>query len=70
LLEDILSVELAEGMLSVEQAKVADDWLWHNGRIDNIPKVGFSCFGKLELERAKDRMEIIAGSEGPIAWCG
>jgi hypothetical protein len=36
LLEDMLSVELAEGILSVELIEAVDDWLWCNGRIDNI----------------------------------
>jgi hypothetical protein len=35
-----------------------------------MPEVGFDCFGKLMVERAKGRMESIAGGEGPIAWCG
>jgi hypothetical protein len=47
LLEDVLSVELAEGMLSVELVKVVHDWLWHNGRTDSMLKVGLGCFGKL-----------------------
>jgi hypothetical protein len=64
----MLYVELAEGILSVELAKVVDGWLWHNDRIDNMSKVGFGCFGKLVVERANDRMENIIGSEGPIAW--
>jgi hypothetical protein len=66
----MLSVELEEGMLSVELAKVVDDWLWHNGRIDNMPEVGLGCFGKHVLERVRDKMKNIAGSEGPITWCG
>jgi hypothetical protein len=65
--EDILSVELMEAMLSVELAKAVDDWLWHNCRIDSMSEVGLGCFGLLVEERAKDRMENIAGSDGPIA---
>jgi hypothetical protein len=64
------SVELAEGILTMELAKAVDDWSWRNGRIDNMSKVGLGYFGELVVERAKDRMENIAGSEGPIAWCG
>jgi hypothetical protein len=63
-------VGLAEGMLSVELAKIVDDWLWHNGRIDNMSEVGLGFFGMLVVEKAKDMMENIAGGEGPIAWCG
>jgi hypothetical protein len=65
----MLSVELG-GILSVELVKVVDDWLWHNGRIDNTPKVGLGCFGMLVVDRVKGRMENIAGGEGPTAWCG
>ncbi len=57
-------------MLFAELAKVEDDWLWHNGRIGSMSKVSFGCFGKLVVERAKDRIENIAGSEGAVAWCG
>jgi hypothetical protein len=57
-------------MLFVELAKVMDDLLWRSGRIGNMAEVGLSCFGKLVVERAKDRMKNIAGSERPIAWCG
>jgi hypothetical protein len=54
-------------MLFVELAKVVDDWLWHSGGIDSMPEVGLAYFGKLVVERAQDRMENIAGSDGPIA---
>jgi hypothetical protein len=67
--ENMLSVELTEGMLSMELVKVVDDWFWHNCRIDSMPKVGLGHFCKLVEERAKDRMDNIAGSEEPIAWC-
>jgi hypothetical protein len=33
-------------------------------------EVGLGYFDKLVVKRAKDTMENIAGSEGPIAWCG
>jgi hypothetical protein len=32
-----------------------------------MPEVDLGYFGKLVVERAKDKMENIAGSEGPIA---
>jgi hypothetical protein len=70
LLEDMLSVEPVDGMLFVELAKAIDDWLWHNGRINNMLEVGLGYFGKLVVERAKDRMENVASSEGAIAWYG
>jgi hypothetical protein len=65
-----LGVRLAKGMLSVELTEVVNDWLWCNDRIDNMPVVGLGYFGKLVVERAKDRIENIAGSEGAVAWCG
>jgi hypothetical protein len=34
-------------MLSMELAKVADDWLWRNGMIDNMVEVGLGCFVSL-----------------------
>jgi hypothetical protein len=70
LLEDMLFVELVEGMLSMELAKAVDDWLWRNGKIDNMLEVGLGYFGKLVVERVKDKMENIASSEGPIIRCG
>jgi hypothetical protein len=33
-------------------------------------EVEFGCFGKLVVEKVKDRMENIVGGERPIAWCG
>jgi hypothetical protein len=58
------------GMLLVELMESVDHRLWRNGRIDNMPDVGLGYFGKLVVERANDRMENIADSEEPIAWCG
>jgi hypothetical protein len=60
----MLFVELVEGMLSMELAKAVDDWLWRNGKIDNMLEVGLGYFGKLVVERVKDKMENIASSEG------
>jgi hypothetical protein len=65
----MLSTELVKGMLSVELVEAVDDWLRQNGRIDNMLVVGHGYFGKLVVERAKDRMERFAGSEEPIVWC-
>jgi hypothetical protein len=62
--------KLLEDMLFVELAKVVDDWLWCSGRIGNMLEAGLGCFGKLTVERVKDRMESIVVSEGPTAWCG
>jgi hypothetical protein len=53
----------------VELAKVERDWLWHNGRIGSMSKIGFDYFGKLVVEKVKDRMENNAGGAEPIAWC-
>jgi hypothetical protein len=58
-----------EGMLFVELVKVEDGWLWCNGRIGGIPEVGFGCFDKLVVEKAKDRTGSIVDGEEPIAWC-
>jgi hypothetical protein len=60
---------LAEVTLFVELAKVERDWLWHNGRIGSMSKIGFDYFGKLVVEKVKDRMENNAGGAEPIAWC-
>jgi hypothetical protein len=49
-------VELAEGMLSMERVKVTDGWLWRNGSIGNMPEDGIGYFGKLAVEKAKDRL--------------
>jgi hypothetical protein len=57
-------------MLFVVLTEAVGDWLWHNGRIDGMSEVGLGYFGKLVVERAKDMMENIAGSEGTIAWYG
>jgi hypothetical protein len=64
-LEDMLC---AEDMLSVEMARAVDDWLWHSGRLIVCRRLGY--FGKLVVERAKDMIENIADSEGPIVWYG
>jgi hypothetical protein len=63
-------VALAEGMLSVELAKVEDDWLWSSGMTSNMLEVGFGYFGRLGLENAKGRTGNIAGDAEPISWCG
>jgi hypothetical protein len=57
-------------MLSVELAKVDDDWLCHSGMTGNMLEVGFGYFGKLGLENMKGMMENIAGGAKLIAWCG
>jgi hypothetical protein len=61
--------ELLGDILFVELANVVDDWLWRGGRVDNMVEVGFDYFGKLAVERARDRMGSIADGEGLIAWC-
>jgi hypothetical protein len=37
--------------------------------VGSMPEVGFGCFDKLVVEKAKDRMGNIVGSEEPIALC-
>jgi hypothetical protein len=54
-------VELADGMLSVELAKAMGGWLWHNGKIDNMPKLGPGYLDGFVTEIAKDKMESIDG---------
>jgi hypothetical protein len=66
----MLSVELAEGMLSVGLAKVEDGLLWHNGVTGNMLEVEFGYFGKLGLKNAKGMMGNIIGGVEPNAWCG
>jgi hypothetical protein len=66
----MLSVELAEGMLSVELVEVEDGWLWYNGMIDNTLEVGIGCFGEFVVERVKDRTVSIADGWEFTAWSG
>jgi uncharacterized membrane protein YeaQ/YmgE (transglycosylase-associated protein family) len=63
-------VELVEGMIFGELAKVVGDWLWRNDRIGIMPEVWLGCSDSVVAEKMKDRMENIAGGEEPIAWCG
>jgi hypothetical protein len=69
LLGDMLSVELTEGMLSVELVGVEDVWLWRSDMIDSIPEVGLGCFGVFIMEKVKDMMVSIAGGWEYTAWC-
>jgi hypothetical protein len=66
LLEGLLSMELGEGMSSVDLVKVADNWMWGNGRIDNTPEAGLGWFDKLVFEKVKDGMGNIGGGGGPL----
>jgi hypothetical protein len=64
-------VELTEGKLFVELAKVGGDWLWHNDKINNRMEVILDyCLGQFVVERAKGRMENMTGEGAPIALCG
>jgi hypothetical protein len=56
-------------MLSVEMAKVEDDWLWRNDMTGSMLGVGFGCYDRIGVENAKGKMENIAGGEELIAWC-
>jgi hypothetical protein len=62
-------VELLEDMLSVELAEVGDGWLWCSGMIDSMPEVGLGCFGVFVVEKVKDRMVSIAGGWESTSWC-
>jgi hypothetical protein len=66
LLEDMLFVELTEGILFEKLVKITGDWLWRNGRIGSMPEVGFGCSGKVAVEEEKDMMKNIAGGGGPL----
>jgi hypothetical protein len=57
----MLFVKLEEGMLFEELMKVAGNWLWRNGRIGSMSKVGFEFSGRVAVEEVNDRMESIAG---------
>jgi hypothetical protein len=63
-------VELGEGMLYVELVGAVDVWLWRNGKIGSMSEVVLDWFGRLVVEKAKDKTVSIAGGEGSIAWCG
>jgi predicted NUDIX family NTP pyrophosphohydrolase len=56
-------------MLYVELANVTGDWMWHSGRIDNMPEVRLGWFDKLMLEKANDKLGNIGGGGWLIAWC-
>jgi hypothetical protein len=70
LLWNMLFVELVEGTLFGELAKVVGDWLWHNGRIGSMSDVGLGCSDSIVVGKVNDMMENIADGEEPIAWCG
>jgi hypothetical protein len=57
-------------MLFEELVKVADDWLWRNGRIGSMLEVGLGCSDSVVVKKMKDMMENVAGGEKLIAWCG
>jgi hypothetical protein len=46
-------------MLFVELVKAENCWLWHSGRIDNKPELGFGCFGKLVEKEGRIRWRIL-----------
>jgi hypothetical protein len=57
-------------MLFLELVKVVGDWLWRNGRFDNMSELGPSYLDGFMAEIAKDRMACIGGEGEPIMWCG
>jgi hypothetical protein len=50
-------------MLFVEFVKAVGDWLWSNGMIGEVPKVGLGFSGRLVVGRMKDKMKNIARDE-------
>jgi hypothetical protein len=44
--------------------------LWRNGKIDSMSQVVLDWFGRLVVQKAKDRMESIVDGESSIALCG
>jgi hypothetical protein len=67
--EDMLFVELEEGMLFMELTEVEDGWLWRSGMTGSMPEVGFGRLNKLVVKKVKDKMGNIVGGEESIAWC-
>jgi hypothetical protein len=64
LVDGMLSVEMEEGMLSMELARDADDCVWCSGRVDSMSEVGLGLFDRLVLEKVKDKMgNINCGEE-------
>jgi hypothetical protein len=56
-------VAVPEGMLFGELAEAEDDWLWCSDMAGNKPELGLGYFGRLVVEKAKNRMESIGGGE-------
>jgi hypothetical protein len=50
-------------MLFVEFVKAVGDWLWSNGMIGEVLKVGLGFSGRLVVGRMKDKMKNIARDE-------
>jgi hypothetical protein len=64
----------AKGMLSVELAKVEDDWLWHSGMTGRMPGIGFDCYDWLsqKMRRVGWGILLVVGSplHGVIDFSG
>jgi hypothetical protein len=65
----MLFVELAEGTLFGELAKVVGDWLWCNDMTGRRLELGLGCSNKFVVEM-RGRMENIAGGGESNAWYG
>jgi hypothetical protein len=70
LLGDMVSMDMMGGMLFVELTEVAVGWLWRNGMTNSMPEVELGLFDKLVVEKARDKMESIAGDGGSNTQCG
>jgi hypothetical protein len=44
--------------------------LWRNGKIGSMSEVVLDWFGRLVVEKAKDKTVSIASGVGSIVWCG
>jgi hypothetical protein len=65
----MLFVELAEGTLFGELAKVTHDWLWRNDMTGSRLELGLGCLNKFVVE-TRSKMENIAGGGESNAWYG
>jgi hypothetical protein len=66
LLGDMLFVELVEGMLFGELAKVTGDWLWRNGRIGSVPEVGLGCSDSVVVQKRRKGWRILLVVRSPL----
>jgi hypothetical protein len=71
----MLFEEVGEDTLSVELAKVAGGWLWHNDMTGSRPKLGLGCFNRLAVKQCRVRWRVLLVQGIPlhgvvhILWC-